>query len=47
MENDYNNFGHKVFIDSVLMIKGFNVDYSECGGWGPCKTNFFEVWVKN
>jgi len=22
------------------------VDYKECGGWGCCYNNFFEVWKK-
>ena len=47
MENDYHNMSHKFYIDTILTIKNFYVDYSEAGGWGPCHTNFFEVWKKN
>uniref|UniRef100_A0A6C0J303 Methyltransferase FkbM domain-containing protein n=1 Tax=viral metagenome TaxID=1070528 RepID=A0A6C0J303_9ZZZZ len=44
MENDYHNIEHKKYIDNVLKNKGFNVVYSEAGGWGCCYNNFFEVW---
>lgn len=44
MENDYHNIQHKIYIDNVLKNKGFNVVYSEAGGWGCCYNNFFEVW---
>jgi len=46
MENDYYNIAHKIYIDNVLKNKGFNVVYSEAGGWGCCYNNFFEVWKK-
>ena len=45
MENDYHNIEHKIYIDNVLKNKGFNVVYSEAGGWGCCYNNFFEVWI--
>jgi len=44
MENDYHNIEHKIYVDNVLKNKGFDVIYSEAGGWGPCYNNFFEVW---
>jgi hypothetical protein len=44
MENDYKDITHKNYIDSILKEHNFYVDYSECGGWGPCYNNFFEVW---
>jgi len=44
MENDYHDFSHKQFVDEQLTQRGFVVDYSEPGGWGPCVGNFFEVW---
>jgi FkbM family methyltransferase len=47
MENDYNDYNHKLFIDDVLIKNNFNVVYQEEGGWGPCYTMFFEVWKKN
>jgi len=46
MENDYHNIEHKTYIDNVLKNTGFNVVYSEAGGWGCCYNNFFEVWKK-
>jgi FkbM family methyltransferase len=47
MENDYHDITHKNYIDEVLKNNQFSVDYSEGGGWGPCYSNFFEVWKKN
>ena len=47
MENDYHSISHKEYIDSVLILHGFIVDYSEKGGWGPCENNFYEVWTRS
>jgi len=44
MENDYHNIEHKQYVNSILINKGFNIIYSESGGWGPCSNNFYEVW---
>ena len=46
MENDYTNLSHKTYIDEVLIKYNFHRDYVEIGGWGPCYSNFFEVWKK-
>ena len=46
MENDYTVLGQKIYIDNILKKNNFYVDYTERGGWGPCKYNFFEVWKK-
>jgi len=46
MENDYHDISKKNYIDDVLKKNNFYTDYSECGGWGPCYNNFFEVWKK-
>jgi hypothetical protein len=46
MENDYNDYNHKLFIDDVLRKNNFNVVYQEKGGWGPCYNMFFEVWKR-
>ena len=46
MENDYHNYVHKLELDRTLRSKGFKVDYSEEGGWGPCSSHFFEVWKR-
>jgi len=46
MENDYWDITHKEYIDSVLKDRGFYVDYTRAGGWGPCEKNFFEVWKR-
>jgi len=47
MENDYWDILHKNYVDNVLQINGFRVDYAESGGWGPCKDKFFEVWKRS
>jgi FkbM family methyltransferase len=46
MENDYSDINKKQYVDQVLKNNNFYVDYSESGGWGPCASNFFEVWKK-
>jgi hypothetical protein len=46
MENDYWDITKKQFVDDVLIKNNFYVDYSEIGGWGPCRFNFFEVWKR-
>ena len=46
MENDYNVLEQKKYIDNILTKNNFYVDYTEKGGWGPCRNNFFEVWKK-
>jgi hypothetical protein len=46
MENDYTDITRKQYVDEVLINNGFNRDYAEGGGWGPCTDYFFEVWKK-
>ena len=46
MENDYKVIEHKQYVDSMLIERGFEVAYSEAGGWGPCQPFFFQVWKK-
>lgn len=46
MENDYWDGSHKNYIDEVLKKNNFSTFYTECGGWGPCYYNFYEVWRK-
>ena len=46
MENDYTDITRKQYVDEVLTQNGFNRDYAEAGGWGPCSDYFFEVWKK-
>jgi FkbM family methyltransferase len=46
MENDYREISKKNYIDEILIKNKFYTDYIECGGWGPCYNNFFEVWKK-
>lgn len=46
MENDYRILEQKKYIDNILTKNNFYVDYTESGGWGPCRGNFFEVWKK-
>ena len=50
VENDYLERAHKEYVDSVLVSRGFYVDYVESGGWGPdtpCYMNFYEVWKRH
>ena len=46
MENDYDVLEQKKYVDNILTKNNFYVDYTENGGWGPCRNNFFEVWKK-
>ena len=46
MENDYYDISNKNYVDEILTKNNFYVDYQECGGWGPCFDNFFQVWKK-
>lgn len=46
MENDYHDINHKVFVDKVMMEKGFRCIHNEMGGWGCCKEFFFQAWSK-
>jgi FkbM family methyltransferase len=46
MENDYDTIEKKEHIDAILRENSFYLDYSECGGSGPCSDNFFEVWKR-
>jgi FkbM family methyltransferase len=46
MENDYLDITKKQYVDDVLIKNKFYRDYAEAGGWGPCYSNFFEVWKK-
>lgn len=46
MENDYHNYNEKEYVDKTLHANGFEVEYKEAGGWGPCYSHFFEVWKR-
>ena len=46
MENDYWDYSKKKYVDDILIKNKFNISYKESGGWGPCYSNFFEVWKK-
>jgi FkbM family methyltransferase len=46
MENDYWDFSHKIYIDTILFNNGFFIEYSEAGGWGPCQKFFFQVFKR-
>ncbi len=46
VENDYTDFSHKQYVDKILRENNFYVDYSESGGWGPCRKFFYEAWKK-
>ena len=46
MENDYHVLEQKKCINNILTKNNFYVDYTEKGGRGPCRNNFYEVWKK-
>jgi FkbM family methyltransferase len=52
-ENDYKDIEHKNYIDNILKLNGFYVEYSEKGSQEafdlkfPCYLNFYEVWKRN
>ena len=46
MENDYNNIEHYDCVAAKLKELNFVCDYIETGGWGPCYSNFYEVWTR-
>ena len=46
MENDYAVLEEKKSVDAALTKAGFRPVYYAAGGWGPCRSNFFEVWSR-
>jgi FkbM family methyltransferase len=46
MENDYNNYEHKLYVNQKLEEQGLRCIYREPGGWGPCYYCFFETWAR-
>ena len=44
VENDYHDYKEKQYVDFILRKHGFEVIYSEAGGWGCCSENFYEAW---
>ena len=47
MENDYEYYGQKEYIDKTLIENNFVIDYREiCPSPGPCSHCFYEVWKK-
>ena len=46
IENDFTDITHKEFVDNNFRDHGFQVIYSQAGGWGPCANCFYEVWQK-
>lgn len=47
LENDFLVAEEKIYVDSVLKKRGFNVIYFVGGGWGHFQDNFWEVWLKS
>jgi len=47
VENDYAELVHKIRVDAILKKNNFYVDYVEGGGWGACRTFFYQVWKKD
>lgn len=46
MENDFHDITKKQYVDSIFKKQGFQVVYTEGGGWGPCRDFFFQVFSK-
>ena len=51
MQNDYDNYDHKLHIDKVLRKMNFRCVYSERGGepanWCRCVDVFYQVWKRD
>lgn len=46
IENDFNNYEHKQFINNEFIKFNFRNVYTQAGGFGPCYNCFYEVWKK-
>lgn len=46
MENDYPELEKKQYVDKILLENNFKIIYTKNGGWGPCRNNFYEIWIK-
>jgi len=46
IENDFTDFSKKEFVDKVFQENGFKLIYNQAGGWGPCRSCFFQVFKK-
>ncbi len=46
MENDYQNLDHKLYVNDILISKGFKTVYKREGGGGWAKSFFFETWSR-
>lgn len=47
IENDFQTIEHKIYVDEVLASYGFVSVYRNSGGWGPCYSKFYEVFIRN
>lgn len=46
IENDFNDFNHKTFVDEEFKKFNFKRVYKQSGGFEPCFNFFYEVWKK-
>lgn len=46
IENDFEDGGHVGFVHDQFRRNGFQVVYTQAGGWGPCYHYFYQVWKK-
>jgi FkbM family methyltransferase len=46
MENDYQDFEHKKYVDYMLTTNDFELVYNQEGGWGCCYSCFFQTWKR-
>lgn len=46
IENDFDSYEKKKFVDNIFYQYGFHCIYNEKGGWGECEEFFYQVFIK-
>ena len=46
IENDFDSYEKKKFVDTIFEKYGFHCIYNEKGGWGECEEFFYQVFIK-
>ncbi len=46
IENDFQEYKHKEFVDDLMRKSGLRCVYTQPGGWGCCQHCFYEVWKR-
>ncbi len=47
IENDFTDYSKKEYVDEMFLKNNLKLVYNQSGGWGPCYSCFFQVFVKN